>query len=183
MRRKVSDIAVGEFDSEMTHATDQPARERKHKSADEALQALMRLAARGEKSTGDAMRLMRSWGVPECERQSVVDKLIEHRFIDNRRYAEAYARDKSQLSGWGPKKIAMQLRMKGVEREVIVEVLSAYDSDAHRERLKERLRRKLRSTKASSEYELRGKLLRYALSLGYDYDTAIDSVDSIVRSK
>lgn len=164
-----------EFDSEMTPAP----RERKTKSAQQALQALMRLCSRAEKSTGDAMRLMRTWGVPEAERQGVVDALIAHRFISNRRYAEAYAREKSSLSGWGPKKIAMQLRAKGVEREIITEVMSNYDGDTHRERLTERLRRKLRTTKASSEYELRGKLLRYALSLGYDYDTAMACLEQL----
>lgn len=164
-----------EFDSEMTPAP----RERKTKSAQQALQALMRLCSRAEKSTGDAMRLMRTWGVPEAERQGVVDTLIAQRFISNRRYAEAYAREKSSLAGWGPKKIAMQLRAKGVEREIITEVISQYDYDTHRERLTERLRRKLRTTKAASEYELRGKLLRYALSLGYDYDTAMASIESI----
>lgn len=167
-----------EFDSEMTPAP----RERKTKSAQQALQALMRLCSRAEKSTGDAMRLMRTWGVPEAERQGVVDTLIAQRFISNRRYAEAYAREKSSLAGWGPKKIAMQLRAKGVEREIITEVISQYDYDTHRERLTERLRRKLRTTKAASEYELRGKLLRYALSLGYDYDTAMASIESIETS-
>lgn len=167
-----------EFDSEMTPAP----RERKTKSAQQALQALMRLCSRAEKSTGDAMRLMRTWGVPEAERQGVVDTLIAQRFISNRRYAEAYAREKSSLAGWGPKKIAMQLRVKGVEREIITEVISQYDCDTHRERLTERLQRKLRTTKAASEYELRGKLLRYALSLGYDYDTAMASIESIETS-
>ena len=65
----------GEFDNEMTPTP----RERKTKSAAEALQSLMRLCARGERSTGDAMRLMRTWGVPEGERQSVVDKLVAQR--------------------------------------------------------------------------------------------------------
>lgn len=168
-----------EFDSEMTPAH----RERKTKSAQQALQALMRLCSRAEKSTGDAMRLMRTWGVPEGERQGVIDTLIAQRFISNRRYAEAYAREKSSLAGWGPKKIALQLKIKGVEREIIADVLSQYDGDTHRDHLAERLRRKLRTTKASSEYELRGKLLRYALSLGYDYDTALSSIEQLSLNK
>lgn len=108
------------FDNEMTPTP----RERKTKSAVEALQSLMRLCARGERSTGDAMRLMRTWGVPEGERQSVVDRLVAQRFIDNSRYAELYVREKSHLSGWGARKIAMQLRTKGVEKEVIAEALA-----------------------------------------------------------
>ncbi|MBR3892510.1 MAG: RecX family transcriptional regulator [Alistipes sp.] len=158
-------------------------RERKTKSATEALQSLIRLCARGERSTGDAMRLMRTWGVPEGERQAVVDRLVAQRFIDNSRYAELYVREKSHLSGWGARKIAMQLRTKGVEKEVIAEALATIDRDEQGDRLVEKLRRKMRTTKAQSDYEMRGKLLRYALGLGYDYDDANTALDKIMAER
>ena len=170
----------GEFDSEMMP---QP-RERKTKTAQQALQSLMRLAARSEKSTGDALRLMRTWGVPAAEQRGVLNKLIADRYIDNRRYAEAYTREKSQLAGWGERKIAMQLRLKGVERETISTVLAELMADDSRaERLHEKLEKKLRSVKAANDYELRGKLLRYALGLGYDYDMAAEAVERVVKQK
>jgi regulatory protein len=165
----------GEFDNEMTPAP----RERKSKTAAQALQSLMRLCSRAEKSTGDARRLMRTWGVPEAEQQEVVDKLVAQRFIDNRRYAEAYAREKSSLAGWGARKIAMQLRQKGVERDVITQTLAMLDADAQNDKLVEKLQRKQRTTKAANSYELRGKLLRYALGLGYDYEQAMGALDKI----
>lgn len=154
-------------------------RERRTKTAAEALQSLMRLTARAEKSSGDALRLMRTWGVPEDERQGVLDRLLAQRFIDDRRYAEAYVREKSQLSGWGARKIAMQLRQKGIDKSVISEMLATLDGDSTRQRLKERLERKLRSVKATTEYDLRGKLLRHALSAGYDYDLVVDVIDEL----
>lgn len=170
----------GEFDSEMTPAP----RERKTKTAQQALQSLMRLCSRSEKSTGDALRLMRTWGVPEAEQRGVLDKLIADRYIDNRRYAEAYTREKSQLAGWGERKIAMQLRLKGVERETISEVLAELMADdSMAERLREKLTKKLRTVKAANDYELRGKLLRYALGLGYDYDMAAEAVERVAKQK
>lgn len=170
----------GEFDSEMTPAP----RERKTKTAQQALQSLMRLCSRSEKSTGDALRLMRTWGVPEAEQRGVLDKLIADRYIDNRRYAEAYTREKSQLAGWGERKITMQLRLKGVERETISAVLSELmEDDSMAERLRDKLTKKLRTVKATNDYELRGKLLRYALGLGYDYDIASEVVDEVVKRK
>ena len=152
-------------------------RERKPKTAQQALQSLMRLCARSEKSSGDALRLMQQWQVPQSERQGVLDKLLKDRFIDDGRYAEAYVREKSRLSGWGARKIAMQLRQKSVNQSVIAEALKQLDSDAELPRLVEKLRRKARTTKYSSDYELRGKLLRYALSLGFDYDMAQHAVE------
>ena len=152
-------------------------RERKPKTAQQALQSLMRLCARSEKSSGDALRLMQQWQGPQSERQGVLDKLLKDRFIDDSRYADAYVREKSRLSGWGVRKIAMQLRQKGVSQDVIVEALKQLDSDVELPRLVEKLRRKARTTKYSSDYELRGKLLRYALSLGFDYAMAQRAVE------
>lgn len=169
----------GEFDNEMTPMP----RERRTKTGAEALQSLMRLCSRAEKSTGDAYRLMRTWGVPESEQQGVVDRLKAQRFIDNRRYAEAYTREKSQLAGWGARKIAMQLRTKGVERDVIAETIATLDADVQMDKLCEKLRRKLRTTKAANAYELRGKLLRYALGMGYDYEQTTAVLDKIVAEE
>ena len=154
-------------------------REKKPKSAAQALQSLMRLCARAEKSSGDALRLMRGWGVPEAEREGVLNKLIEQRFIDDRRYAEVYVREKSNLSGWGARKIAFQLRQKGVDKVIIDATLSSLDSEAQLEQLTAKLERKLRTTKAANNYELRGKLLRYGMGLGYDYEMTRSAIDKI----
>ena len=167
----------------MRNTTIDKRHERKSKTAAQALQALMRLCSRAEKSSGDAMRLMRTWDVPEAEQQEVLDKLTELRFIDDARYAEAYAREKSTLSGWGTKKIAFQLRQKGINGEIITRTLSSLDNDEQKIRLEDKLLRKLRTTKASNNYELRGKLLRYAMSLGYEYDSAKDIIDKIIAEE
>jgi regulatory protein len=119
---------------------------------------------------------MQRWGVPEADREGVLNTLIENRFIDDSRYAEAYVREKSNLSGWGVRKIAMQLRTKGVSQDIITKALGQLDSSELQLRLQDKLRRKLKCIKANSQYELRGKLYRYALSQGYDYEQAIKAM-------
>ena len=154
-------------------------REKMPKSAAQALQSLMRLCARAEKSSGDALRLMRGWGVAEAEREGVLNKLIEQRFIDDRRYAEAYIREKSNLAGWGARKIAFQLRQKGIDKEIISTSLATLDSDAQLQQLTAKLERKIRTIKAANNYELRGKLLRYGMGLGFDYEMTRSAIDKI----
>lgn len=157
------------------------AKQPKPKSAAQALQSLMRLAARSEKSSGDALRLMKRWGVAEGERAGVLKKLVESRFIDDQRYAEAYVREKSRLSGWGARKIAMQLRTKGVAQDIIAKALSEIDGDSQQQRLQDKLRRKLRTVKAETDFERRGKLFRYGLSQGFDYSDVSEAVEAVMR--
>ncbi|MBR4870947.1 MAG: RecX family transcriptional regulator [Alistipes sp.] len=155
-------------------------RERKTKTAEQALNALMRLCSKAEKSSGDALRLMYTWGVPMAERQGVLQKLIELRFIDDARYAEAYTREKSAIAGWGARKIAQHLYQKGIAKEIVERTIATLEGDDQRAMLEKRLQRKLPSVKAANDYELRGKLLRYALGLGYDYDMVISVIDKVV---
>lgn len=154
---------------------------RRTRTADEAYAALARLCARAEKSSGDARRLMRTWGVPESEREGVLRRLLNERFIDDSRYAAAFVRDKIALSGWGPYKIRTALAAKGVARETIDEALSECDRAKMDDRLGTMLLRKHAALRGGTPFERRAKLMRYGLSLGYDYSTVTDCVENIVK--
>lgn len=156
-------------------------RERKTKTPEQALASLMRLCARAEKSSGDAMRLMKGWGVDPGEARKVLDRLLRDRFIDDRRYAEAYAREKTVLNGWGAFKIRRMLVSKGIAKDIIDPVLAALDKPSAEARLREMLERKKRSAKAANAYELKGKLMRYGMGLGYDYESVQSVVEQVVK--
>ena len=155
--------------------------EPKTKTAEQALNSLMRLCSKAEKSSGDALRLMYRWGVPIAERQGVLDKLVEMRFIDDARYAEAFVRDKLNLSGWGVYKIKSALRTKGVSKDIIDEVIAPMiEATDMKERLEDIMKRKLRTLKYSSTYDAKNKLIRFAASRGYELDEAIECASKIV---
>ena len=158
------------------HLTDPAARKPRTRTPEQAYAALTRLCARAEKCEGDARRLMRGWGLGPQEADGVLARLVRERFIDDRRYAELFVREKLRLSGWGAYKIRTALQRKEIARETIDEALAAIDPAAQRSRLEEQLRRKARLVKSASPYELKTKLIRYGLSLGYPYETVRDAV-------
>ena len=150
------------------------------KSPEQALATLMRLAARSEKSSGDALRLMQNWGIDPSARQGVLQRLINDKFIDDRRYAEAFVRDKMRFSGWGVFKLRAALRNKGISTDIVEDVLRMLDSNNMTDRLRERLERKMRTTKYTTRYDLKSKLMRYGASLGYDFESVGDVVDTLI---
>ncbi len=145
------------------------------KTGEQALASLMRLCARAEKSESDARRLMRGWGVAPDEVEKVMTRLIHERFIDDSRYAEAFVREKCRLSGWGVYKIRAALQRKRIDKELIDSALSQIDGGQMKQRLADQLARKAQSIKAATPYELKVKLIRYGLSLGYEYETVVDA--------
>lgn len=157
-------------------------RTKRTKSPQQALQSLMRMCARSERSSGDALRLMKRWGVADDEARKVLARLQAERFIDDRRFAEAFVRDKLNLSGWGAYKIKMSLRAKGVAREIIEEVASMMiEATDMKERLEEIMQRKLHTLKYSSTYEAKTKLIRFAASRGYDIEEAVECASEILK--
>ena len=152
------------------------------KTAQQALESLMRLCARAERSSGDAMRLMATWQVPQQERDAVLQRLRDEKFIDDRRYAEAFVREKINLSAWGEYKITAALRRKGIDDDTVREAMSLYVRTDTEERLDERLQRKARTVKYDTPYQLRTKLMRYGASLGYSFDQVAQSVDRIMEN-
>ena len=129
-------------------------RKSRTKTPQQALQSLMRLCARSEHSSGDALRLMKRWEVADDDARRVLARLQAERFIDDARYAEAFVRDKLNLSGWGSYKIKMSLRAKGVSREIIEEVVAPMiEATDMKERLEDIMQRKMRTLKYSSPYD------------------------------
>lgn len=157
-------------------------REKRDKTPEQALASLMRLCARAEKAESDALRLMQGWGVAPEAAHRVLLRLKEERFIDDRRYAETFVREKMRLSGWGEYKIITALRRKKIAREIIDEALSEIDRGNMGERLRTKLESRLRTLKYKSPYDLKCKLIRYALSLGYDYETVTDTVADTLKN-
>lgn len=158
-------------------------KEVKRKSAEQALRLLMNMAARAERSSGDALRLMKRWGVDDNDAQRVLQRLIAERFIDDSRYAAAFVREKINLSGWGSYKIVEALRRKGVDNRIIENALSQYGSVDMEERLQGLLEKKIKTVKYRDTSDLRAKLFRFAASRGYDYSTAMQAVDRVVKGE
>lgn len=155
-------------------------KKKRTKTPEQALASLMRLCARAEKSESDARRLMRGWGLAEDDARRVLDRLVRDRFIDDARYAEAFVREKLRLSGWGDYKIRTALQRKGIGRELIDAALAAADRTGMEDRLAEQLRRKTRTVRYATQYELKTKLIRYGLSLGYDYEAVLGAASAMV---
>jgi regulatory protein len=54
----------------------------------------------------------------------VVAQLESTHVIDDARYAERFTDDRRELSGWGPERIGLELRKRGIPEELIAPALS-----------------------------------------------------------
>ena len=101
--------------------------------------------------------------------QKVVEALVAEKYVDDARFASAFAREKASLQGWGPVKIRFQLRGKGVPESVIAAALEEIEPEKADARLEKLLSAKARTLEGDPQFRL--KLLKFALSRGYEYNT------------
>lgn len=110
--------------------------------------------------------------------EEVVGKLIEERYVDDRRYAAAFARDKASIAGWGAAKIRYMLAAKGVDREIIASALEEIDVNRADARLEKLMENKARSLKDDPQRRI--KLLRFGVGRGYGYEEVSSVIDRIL---
>lgn len=110
--------------------------------------------------------------------EEVVGKLVEERYVDDRRYAAAFARDKASIAGWGATKIRYMLTAKGIDREIIASALEEVDVSRADARLEKLMENKARSLK--DDPQRRMKLLRFGVGRGYGYEEVSSMIDRIL---
>lgn len=146
-------------------------------SAKDALVRLETLCARSEQSTGEAREKLRRWGICSGDAEKIIDSLVDRRFIDNERFALAFARDKIRFSKWGRIKVAQKLREKGVGRDTIAETLDEFDEEEYKTILADVLASRVRRDPGQIEsYEGRTALFRFLLSRGFESQLAAAAI-------
>ena len=136
---------------------------------DVMLNRLMRQCAMREYCRSDIRRKLA--GLPQAEADEILSKLCREGYVDDVRYARAFARDKSALQGWGSLKIKLALQRKAIDAAAIASALEAIDTPAAEARKEQVLRTKWDALDREEDPARRqAKFFRYAMSRGYGYE-------------
>lgn len=111
---------------------------------------------------------MRRWGLSDAEQDEVLTSLIETHYVDDERYARAYVRDKLTFEHWGRRKIDAGLWQKGISEELRSVALAEIDEQEYAEVLRTVIDRRCNDP--------REKIVRYALSRGFEYDIILANI-------
>ena len=79
-----------------------------------------------------------------------------------------FVRGKINQSGWGVNKIRFHLIQKGIDKEIIDEVLGQTDEETYRQRLIDILKAKSKTVRAENDFERKRKLAAYAMQKGFE---------------
>ena len=147
----------------------------------QALNRAAALCARSEQAAGDIRDKLLRWGLDASDATRVLQQLVQQGFIDDRRYAGAFVKDRFAFNGWGRIKIAHQLHLKGIPADVIDEALMAIDEERYKQRLTELLRAKWRTVKDREPRAAWAAMMRFAASRGFETAVAAECFKQVTR--
>ena len=142
-----------------------------------ALQRLSALCASAEHCEYEMTEKMRKWEVEESDCERIMEYLRKAKFVDDERYARAFVKDKIKYNKWGRRKVEQGLWAKHITEDIRQRVLDEVDDSQYKSVLTDLLKSKRRSIKAANDYEMNRKLIKFALSRGFDYAIVRQCID------
>lgn len=127
-----------------------------------------------ERSQQEVRDKLYEWGLHSAQVENLIAQLIQANFLNEARFANAYAQGKFNQKGWGKQKIKQGLKFKKVSDVLIKKALSTIDEDDYLSSLKQILEKKARLLGEKDPFKKRYKLHQYALSRGYENDIVSD---------
>lgn len=148
---------------------------------EEMLVKMAGLCAGAEQCSSDIYDKVIKKGFSQDIADRIVGYLVKNKYIDDSRYARAYATDKVRFSGWGKIKIRMYLRAKKMPDSIISQALEYVVAKDYKEVL-----HKVLSAKASgldlSDVKDRQKLYRHLASRGFEASLIIPAIRNHIAS-
>lgn len=143
----------------------------------QALSKAMDLCARREVCRSEIIEKLHMWGLDGPATERAVEILVKERFIDEDRYARAFVKDKFSTNRWGKYKLSLLLRAKKIPDALITDALATIDDELYLKTIRDELKIHRRQIRAKNLYDLKGKLLRFGLSRGYESNILYDLLD------
>jgi regulatory protein len=147
------------------------------KTEQEAYLTLAALCAQAEHCQWEMVEKMRKWEIPEETQARIMERLVKERYVDDERFARAFAKDKVRYNKWGRRKVEQALWQKRIDEDIRKNVLNGIDDEEYLSVLRPLLKQKRKSIKAQNDYELNQKLMRFALGRGFTFDIIKQCID------
>ena len=136
----------------------------------EAYLRLAALCAQAEHCEYEMQEKMRRWEIADDAQARVMQRLITERYVDDERFARAFANDKVKYNKWGRRKVEQAMWLKHIAEDIRQRVLDSIDDEEYIAILRPLLQQKRRSVKAHNDYELRQTLIKFAIGRGFTMD-------------
>lgn len=150
-------------------------------SPEEALEKGRRYCAYQERSHWEVRRKLLQHGLYASEAEACIAQLIEEGFLQEMRFAEAFAGGKFRVKQWGRVKIEKKLQSHQLSPRCIDKALNVIDEKEYKQTLKTLLTKKM-NLLAKDEAQ-KHKAARFAMGKGYEPELVWETLRELEKEQ
>lgn len=158
-------------------------KEKKYVSREEALVRLQRYCAYQERCHQEVRKKLAGWGLYGAYADEVTAALVTEGFLNEERFARAYARGKFRMKGRGRRRIEYELKQRDISAYCIRKAMEEIDPDDYRSSLENQLRRKSTQLKARDHWDKKQKLRAFAYRQGFETELINEVVEKVMKEE
>lgn len=147
----------------------------------EALGKIYRYCAYQERSHREVKSKLFEYGLRSGEVDEILSRLITEGFLNEERYARAFAGGKFRMMKWGKVKIQRELEAEGLTLKCIARGLSEIDQKEYVKTLVSLIQKKSSQTSETDLFKKRNKLAQFAIGKGYEPELVWDAMHKIFK--
>ena len=146
----------------------------------EAKAKAMAYCAYQERSQQQLRDKLYEYGLHSNEVESLIAELIGENFVNEERFAKAYAGGKFRMKQWGRHKIQQGLKQHRISAYCMRKGMAEIDPEEYYSTLLDLIRKKKEGLREKDIFTLKNKLARYAIGKGYEQDLVWEAIKEVL---
>lgn len=136
-----------------------------------------------ERSQFEVRNKLFEYGIFNEEAENIIIQLIQENFLNEERFAIAFARGKFRIKRWGKIKIKLELKQHKVSEYCINKALKQIDGNEYFATLEKIIEKKIKEIKEPNKIKKQYKIIKYAMSRGYEQDIIMDAIKNLENNE
>ena len=146
-----------------------------------ARQRIENWCAYQERSQQETRDKLYEYGMHKADVEQIITELIGNNFLNEERFAIAFAGGKFRIKRWGKIKIKLELRQRKVSDYCINKALKQIPDNDYFSTLEKVISQKSKLVKEPNKIKKHYKLIQYASSRGFEKDLIIDVLKELEK--
>lgn len=155
---------------------------KKQLTKEQAFQKLKHYCAYQERSHSEVRSKLYDLGVRKADHDGIISQLIEENYLNEERFAIAFARGKFRMKHWGKVKIEYEMKQRKVSAYCIKKAMKQISEEEYRQTVEKLAKEKYASLKGEQYLVRKKKAMDYLVQKGFEHNLISDVITSITNS-
>ena len=151
---------------------------KKQLTKEQAFQKLKHYCAYQERCHSEVKEKLYNLGIWKKEHDEIIATLIEENYLNEERFAIAFAGGRFRIKKWGRTKIKYELKQKQVSEYCIKKALKQIDEEDYLKVLGKLVKEKFASLRSYQPLTRKKKTIAYLQQKGYEYELILRCIEN-----